>query len=717
MKFLKGAAYNLLVGLNVFILFFLFFEQRIEVPPLLLVAGRMHPLVLHFPLVILILACVLEFFSPQLPLEEKPLKWLIWLLLFTGALSSSVTVAFGLLLSREEGYSGSLMEGHKWAGVAVCFLACLLWLFYKKLPRRPLLSLMGLVLAVVIGAGHLGASLTHGEDFVLAPLRTSTAYAPDLSDAVVYADLVAPILQNKCLACHNIDKSKGGLVMTDTVSLAAGGESGKLVLAGNSGESLLIERLLLDIDHKHRMPPKGKPQLTEAEIALVRAWIDEGASFSARLTNSAPSERLRELAGAVYGPGPAETFDFPAADKSLIAQLNNSYRLVAPIALHAPALDVRFFGRKFFQKSALAELEPIRNQLVHLNLGGMTVGDNEMGTVASFPNLRQLDLSNTEVTDSGLVTLMGLEKLEFLFLTGTDVSKNGLEKLLALPRLKEVYVWNTRVTPDEAKNLTQAHAGIRIETGASGADTTLLQLNPLLMLPENSFFREPFQLSFDHPIHQTGIRYTLDGADPDTINGTVYQGPFLVQANTRVRARASKEGWLDSDIVEKYFQHTSFLPDTFSLLTAPHPLHKGRGTTSLFDLREGNTDIRYISDGNWLGYFDSDFSVELIFEKPVTLSEVTLSTLTSTGLKAFPPGIVTVWTMDEAGQPVSLARLSPAPPDKNNKIQHNRIDCSINYRKPVSYLKIVATPLKKMPAWHKEAGQPAWLFIDEILLN
>jgi hypothetical protein len=58
----KGFAENLLFALNIFIIFFLLFGSDIVIPQWLQPVGRMHPLILHFPIVVLIMAMMLEFF-------------------------------------------------------------------------------------------------------------------------------------------------------------------------------------------------------------------------------------------------------------------------------------------------------------------------------------------------------------------------------------------------------------------------------------------------------------------------------------------------------------------------------------------------------------------------------------------------------------------------------------------------------------------------------
>ncbi len=112
--------------------------------------------------------------------------------------------------------------------------------------------------------GLLGLILL-GAGATAAPARAAVDFARD----------VQPILAASCLPCHGPDKRQGQLRL-DARSLAMkGGVSGPVIVAGNSGESLLVKLLLLE-DESERMPRKAAA-LPKHEIAVLRAWIDQGA--------------------------------------------------------------------------------------------------------------------------------------------------------------------------------------------------------------------------------------------------------------------------------------------------------------------------------------------------------------------------------------------------------------------------------------------------------
>ena len=101
--------------------------------------------------------------------------------------------------------------------------------------------------------------------------------AASAGDSVDYLHDVKPLLTKHCLACHSAVRQKSGYRIDTAAGVIRGGDSGPAVVPGRSDASPLIHAVVGSHDHP-RMPPKeaGKP-LDEAEVALLRRWIDAGA--------------------------------------------------------------------------------------------------------------------------------------------------------------------------------------------------------------------------------------------------------------------------------------------------------------------------------------------------------------------------------------------------------------------------------------------------------
>lgn len=123
--------------------------------------------------------------------------------------------------------------------------------------------------------------------------------------AVTYKDHVLPVLRKHCANCHNADKAKSDLDVTTYQALMAGGASGEAVKPGNSGQSLLYRVTAHEVEPQ--MPPKGK--IPDADLAVIKKWIDAGAPETAVGAAKAASRKVdidpvTVSAGKPAGPPP-----------------------------------------------------------------------------------------------------------------------------------------------------------------------------------------------------------------------------------------------------------------------------------------------------------------------------------------------------------------------------------------------------------------------------
>lgn len=109
-----------------------------------------------------------------------------------------------------------------------------------------------------------------------------------VSNPVEYTRDVQPILNTKCVSCHGAETHKAGLRLDSAGALMLGGDSGLPVQPGNALESKLFQ-LAAGLDKNSKMPPKGEP-LSDAELAVVRGWIEQGAAIP---TDASAPERKR----------------------------------------------------------------------------------------------------------------------------------------------------------------------------------------------------------------------------------------------------------------------------------------------------------------------------------------------------------------------------------------------------------------------------------------
>ncbi|WP_431210278.1 c-type cytochrome domain-containing protein [Puia sp. P3] len=383
----KPAPVYVLIALNTMLLFFALLDPRLVVPVWLQVTGRLHPMILHFPIVLIVAYALSAWFMPRF---SDPL--LLW-----SAFAAVITALAGVFLSKESTYAGSGIQWHKWLGTLTSLTLLLL---YITTLRQKWLSILPLVTVIV--TGHLGGDLAHGEGYVLAPLKPSIRPIPPFDQAQVYADVVAPVLATRCMSCHNSGTTKGGLDMSDPHTFAKGGRNGKPWDTAAENLGLILTRIHLPPDDRKHMPPANKTQLSDQEQKILYAWIKDGSPFDTKVTDLTPTDTLRIIASSLLRTDDNETFDFSAADEKKIAKLRTNYRAITPLAMGSPALAIDFYGASVFKSDQIKELTPIKDQIVSIYLGKMPVKDADLSELATFPNLRRLNLDFTQVTGAGL---------------------------------------------------------------------------------------------------------------------------------------------------------------------------------------------------------------------------------------------------------------------------------------------------------------------------
>jgi uncharacterized membrane protein len=720
---LKGYTGSFLFALHVFILFLLLFESELTVPIWLQPVGRMHPLILHFPIVLLLLAMAMEFFrfSRRYHAQEFYENFTAGVLL-AGVISSGITVIMGLFLSREEGYSSAALGWHKWTGTAIFFITSFIYTYRNSAWYRPVVAKSGAVIASIclLVAGHFGSVLTHGDNFIWQPVLAHSPTVVTLEEAIVFDHVIKPIFERKCIGCHNPDKLKGKLILTDSVSILKGGKTGKLFVAGNPEQSLLLRRIQLPHENKKHMPPAGKAQLTPDELDLLKLWIHSDAKFNQKVAALPAGDSLRILSTEFLKPEERveEVFHFAAADEQTIKKLNTNYRVVSPLSKESPALTVNIYNREAYTPQTLSELVDVKRQIVSLDLSKMPVRDEDLKSIAGFENLRRLNLNFTDITGKGLAALKTLEHLTSLSISGTKVLYADLQQQLSsFKSLNTLAVWDTPLSTSEIGRLQESNKHIQFLAGFRDDGSQPIKLNTPRLKNKEVVFEDSLLLQLFHPVKGVEIRFTTDGSEPDSITSTVFKGETVLKESTTIKARAYKSGWLTSDVASLNVYRSSNKPDSTILLTRLNRVHPANGAQTFFDHQLGTFNANSPAwANNWAGFLKNDMELLLEFNAPRVVTSVALNTLIETETSIFPPASIEIWGGTSDGKLALITRFKPELPKTYNKPFIKLVDCTFKPQN-VSSLKIIARPVMKLPDWHKGKDRPALLLIDEILIN
>lgn len=428
--------------------------------------GRLHPLLVHLPIGILLLVVLFEWLPFRKPYKSlrRSIRFILWLG-FLAALSSVIT---GLLLKENGDYDAQSIKLHQYAGIALAAITLVYaWVRGQKRFKGIYKFLSLLMLLLIIATGHLGGTLTHGENFLFTSANAESDFTKvDLQQANFYNDLVKPVLESKCYSCHGTGKQKGKLRLDAPEYILKGGKGGVILVAGKTDESELIHRIVLPLDDEDHMPPKEKNQLTQSEVEVLKLWVASGADFEVAVS---ASNQLTTLEKILSTPKTESVTEVPegnpdAADPTVIHDLSQLGAVVLPVANESNYLSVNLVNVTDVN-SAMNFLVQLKQQVVWLKAGELAIADSHLIQMAQLNQLTKLNLERTTITDAGLSKLNGLTNLQYLNLNQTKVTTNGIKLLTDLKKLQALFIYRTGVKAEELPDLQTMFPNTKIEIG------------------------------------------------------------------------------------------------------------------------------------------------------------------------------------------------------------------------------------------------------------
>lgn len=446
--------------------------------------GRSHPLLVHLPIGILLIAFILTLLARRE--KWRHLQSALPTVLLAAAISAICSCITGYLLSLDGGYEEKLLQTHKYLGIGVAVISTGLYLMERSKNRFRKWQVPAVLLMVLLlgAAGHYGGSLTHGDDYLTqampAGLRQLTgmnksvinaAAYTNIGDAKLYEDLVRPVLVNRCYSCHNEQKLKGGLRLESVALIRKGGEHGPVLKDSMPEESELFKRLLLPEDNEHRMPPKGKPPVTPQELELLHWWISQGAPTGKTVKELTKTPLMLTVLEGMQPATPLDKQEFIPEDKvspvssQSMAALEAKGVKVLPVGTGSNYVSVDGINAAAFSDADMQLLLPLKDQLVWLSLAGTRVTDSAFTVLAKFRHLVRLDLRNVAIKGKGMNALNACAELRYLNLAGTAVTDEGLLSLQKNKKLQQVYLYQAGVKPAAVQQLRQYLPKLVIDTG------------------------------------------------------------------------------------------------------------------------------------------------------------------------------------------------------------------------------------------------------------
>ncbi|WP_396590809.1 c-type cytochrome domain-containing protein [Allomuricauda sp. R78024] len=678
--------------------------------------GNLHPLFVHLPIGILVLAFLMELYYYKKPAPKD--NGTILFALGIGALSALFSIGSGWLLGDNGGYDEELLSRHRWIAVAFSVGALLLFFLKKSvssLAKKSYFPVFVLVLILLTLTGHFGGSLTHGEDFLFEEAYEEPVIE-DIEQAAVFSDVIQPIFQQKCVSCHNSGKAKGGLLLTSKKELLAGGDSGSLLDSLEQEKmSLLMHRLHLPIADKEHMPPKGKVQLTAEEVLLLNWWMKNENCFDCVVKNLHSDEKLDAVLASLEKDTSvkaliAEKVDIvPLEFISTLSQNNISAQLASE---EVPLLSVNFLKRKDLSEEDFDLLKPYRDNIVEINLGHTNLTDELAKQLKQFKHLTKLQLQNTEITNAIVPMLSGFEFLESLNLYGSELDDSALSAFTALPNLKSLYVWQTKMTKDGLSEFQKQNEAILVQSQVADSVFASSTLTPPTILADQEIFKDSVKVSIEQYFEGAKVYYITENSKNDTIPKE-YSEPFYLTETSTLKTYATSDNWEPSLVSTAHFLKNQVEVSNITLAGTPHPKYKAQGGKTLMDLKRGTTNF---VDGNWVGYESQHMTATIEFKEQTTVSNISVGSLSIPTSWIFFPVGYTVWGSTDGNNFRKIKTIKLPKPEPSIDIERMAYNIAFD---PISLKKVklfVESPLKN-PDWHIEPGGNSFIFLDELVFN
>ena len=225
--------------------------------------------------------------------------------------------------------------------------------------------------------------------------------------------------------------------------------------------------------------------------------------------------------------------------------------------------------------------------------------------------------------------------------------------------------------------------------------------------PENKSIKIELSTEANNPT----IYYTTDGSEP-TANSTKYTQPFSINKSGTVKAVVIQDGELKTEpLATDFFIHKAIACKVDQKF-ANSKSYESTGEYALVNGIKGSTNH---ADGNWKGFNGNDFVGTVDFGNKTDFSTVKVGVLQNTGAWIFYPSQMLVEGSDDGKtfKKIGLVKNKVSTSDGERQIQ----ELVVNKKASARYLRVTVKNLGVCPKGHAGAGDPAWLFVDEIIVE
>lgn len=225
-------------------------------------------------------------------------------------------------------------------------------------------------------------------------------------------------------------------------------------------------------------------------------------------------------------------------------------------------------------------------------------------------------------------------------------------------------------------------------------------------------FRDSLLVRLQHNNPELPLYYTTDGTTPSPAT-TRYTGPFTITTNSQVQVIHYFPRIKESSpvIAAQFFR---LPPWQVQQLTPTHPQYGANGPSSLIDGIRGSTNWRR---GDWQGYWGEDFVAVIDLGEMQPIQALAAGFLQdSRAWILFPTQVQFFGSVDGESFEL-LGSVRNTHPAMDESVSLKSLDITLKRARKYRYIKVQAENFGALPPEHISAGEPAYIFVDEIVIS
>ncbi len=208
------------------------------------------------------------------------------------------------------------------------------------------------------------------------------------------------------------------------------------------------------------------------------------------------------------------------------------------------------------------------------------------------------------------------------------------------------------------------------------------------------------------------IYYTVDGSEPDSAD-IFYDKPIILDQTATVIAAVFSNNMHPSKPVARTFIKQQISGVTIKeIIPLPEDAYFKKGYVNLLDHHIGGDDLK---DGSWTGFNGTDVNIICQLPQRMSVNQIHLSVLSDPSQWIIAPSEIKVAISENGHEYIEYGGISTFP--SYNTSEREQLLLSINGKKTGKFVKITISNSGILPVGHPGAGNPSWLFLDELLIN